>query len=215
MWGPGPHPPRAAYSHGCPVPPSRLDSSLEFTFPLSVITFVCRLRPLTRAQPKSMCVIRGRLTDRPVGVPRVVFGRATRACTYIGPLVSSAPSVITSSSRLPLVSFRLIVRPSGPTYSGPRVVPPSRCGSPWAKPLGCRPPLRWHCSCSFTFYFFFLAPRIIGLCWPTYLSCVHVRNILARVLYSRIASGRASPFLSPLLCLPRRASPSRLPLCLA
>ena len=149
MWGPGPHPPRAAYSHGRPVSPSRLDSSLEFTFPLSVIMFVCRLRPLSRALPKSMCVIRGRLTDRPVGVPRVVIGRATRAGTYIRLLLSSAPSAFTSSSRLRLVSV------SSPTrlrllssllalvgrFPGPFVVPPSGRGSPCARPLGPRPRL--------------------------------------------------------------------------
>ena len=153
---------------------------------MSVITCVCRLRPLTRAQPKSMCVIRGRLTDRPVGVPRVVFGRATCACTYIGPLVSSAPSVITSSSLLfsscpgwaltrPLVSphRRVVARP-----------PPGSAPSAEGRRSGGTVPAHF----PFHFLLFFLCLRVlIGLCWPTYLSSVHVRNMFACVLYLRIA----------------------------
>ena len=155
-----------------------------------------------------MCVIRGCLTDRPMGVHRVYFGRATRACTYIGPLVSSAPSVIKSSSPLGPVSIAscpgwALFQPwCGPTLGL------------WLGPLGRPPRLKATVPVALlvlTLLFFFLLSSsclrvLITHCWPTYLCCVCVSNMFAYVLYLRIAlAAPCLPLASPLPSAPRVA----------
>ena len=93
--------------------------------------------------------------DRPVGVSRVVFGSATRACNYIGPLVSSVPSVIKSSSLLiQSLSLLALVGLSPSLWGGPTL-------GLWLGPLGRRPRLKGTVPVAmflltFSFYFTFL-----------------------------------------------------------
>ena len=136
--------------------------------------------------------------DLPLGVPRVGFGRATRACTYV-PLSSLLNPVLKSShvsSRLRLVSLAH-VRLCSSLWALPpfeHVVPRGPAPSPEGRRSGSTVPAS-------PFFLFFLSSLLCRL---------HIRNVLAYVLYVSCLPLAAPPSSSLLACLPRRAPPSCL-----
>ena len=135
----------------------------------------------------------------------MVFGRATRACTYMA-LSSLLPLVIKSF----LVSASHLLAPVA-LSPGHCVAVPLGHGYPGASPVGWRPPSRRHCSCllffSLCLSFYTASAGVLYCTVSAYVLCSHLYYIASRLVFTR-----AAVFLCPRLRLPRRASPLRLSL---